>query len=323
MVALFRLIFLRAGHDRYRAQRGEVFSTLGKGFASVDGALRQKKSVFWQRMFYFFVFFSSQIFAWNANGHRLIAQMTYDQLTPQAKQVYHAYNRAVNVAFHQRKSFVEAAVWLDELYPNMLAPLRPMHYLDIPFSDSKRVLPQSNPINAVWAIRMALHRLQQSSASKLEKGMAFRILLHVVGDLHQPLHAATRVSGRYPLGDRGGNLVRLPREPVARTLHAYWDRGGGILIGRFHASDVKTMAKALEKRYPCTPFSGDPMQWALDSHTLAKNVVYAFLPAQSLPASYQTMAQNLTQQRMALASCRLATLLNNAVLQEAHDDQIG
>ena len=54
------------------------------------------------------------------------------------------------------------------------------------------------------------------------KSMAMRLLIHYVGDLHQPLHCSSRVNGQYPAGDRGGNSFRLPAADQ-KELHAFWD----------------------------------------------------------------------------------------------------
>ena len=52
---------------------------------------------------------------------------------------------------------------------------------------------------------------------------AMRLLLHYAGDIHQPLHATSRVNNDYPEGDRGGNSVPLPSIQGAKNLHSVWD----------------------------------------------------------------------------------------------------
>ena len=55
------------------------------------------------------------------------------------------------------------------------------------------------------------------------KSFALRMLIHYVGDVHQPLHAVAEVDSTYPSGDRGGNLETLPSVCGASNLHAMWD----------------------------------------------------------------------------------------------------
>lgn len=52
---------------------------------------------------------------------------------------------------------------------------------------------------------------------------AVRFLIHYTGDIHQPLHATSRVDHKFPKGDRGGNSVSLPSVSGAKNLHSVWD----------------------------------------------------------------------------------------------------
>jgi hypothetical protein len=52
---------------------------------------------------------------------------------------------------------------------------------------------------------------------------ATRLLIHYVGDVHQPLHCVSRVNKDYPAGDRGGNSFPLPTHYSDKELHAVWD----------------------------------------------------------------------------------------------------
>ena len=52
---------------------------------------------------------------------------------------------------------------------------------------------------------------------------AMRLLMHYTGDIHQPLHATSRVNKEYPAGDRGGNSFPFPSIDGAKNLHSVWD----------------------------------------------------------------------------------------------------
>ena len=257
------------------------------------------------------------VFAWNATGHRVIAQVAYHHLTPHAKQRFNAYNRLLNHKRHSRQhnlNFIEASVWLDKMrYSSDLSG--EMHYIDIPFSKEKNVvLPKIAHTNALTALTQAESTLKSEWSNAHKRAVAFRILLHVVGDLHQPLHAVTYVSSSYPKGDQGGNLIKLPVNPVADVLHAYWDKGAGVLQS-MNAKDIKQYAALLEARWPCQneikidDFDG----WAQASHQLAEKEAYACLKDDEhieLDAAYQRRAMMISESQLALAGCRLAALLN-------------
>lgn len=244
---------------------------------------------------------------WNATGHRLIAQIAYDQLSRHAKITFNHYNREVENGY-MSKNFVNSSIWLDTVRARTHA-YDAMHYIDIPFSTDETRLPALPAVNAVWAIERATKILLNPNATIPAKRIALRILVHVVGDIHQPLHAATRVSWQYPEGDRGGNLVVLHKNRVARNLHSYWDKGAGLFVGkrRYGQQWVKNKAKAIEQHWPCDMNIVDQnaMHWAQESNALAKQVVYA----SQVDDHYQRTAQRIVEQRIALAGCRLANTM--------------
>jgi hypothetical protein len=252
-------------------------------------------------------------YSWNALGHRLIAQIAYDNLSRQAKVKLNRDNRAVD-EFYQHQSFVNAATWLDSIRYRTHA-YDVMHFIDIPFSDDGSRLPKPPTDNAITAVNQALSRLRDPSVSQRKKGVALRILIHVVGDLHQPLHAATRIRFDSPMGDHGGNFVLLKKNKVARNLHSYWDKGAGLLVGKraYGNAWVSSHAKKLEARWPCKTLDvqQNPMHWAEESHALAVHTAYAIPRDGHLSSAYQRTAQAITEQRLAVAGCRLASLLRS------------
>ena len=262
-------------------------------------------------------------FSWNALGHRLITQIAYDNLTRHAKITFNAYNRAVEYD-KKPQSLVNASTWLDSIRSRTHA-YDAMHYIDIPFStDGSRLLDLPR-INAVQAVEKSKQVLLNPKASAYEKGIALRILVHVAGDIHQPLHAVTRVSWRYTEGDRGGNFVVLHKIPFAKNLHAYWDKGAGLLVGkrRYGNAWVKHRAAALEQRWPCEMASIDsnPMHWAEESHALAVKMAYALPYDNYIDYRYQRSASQIIEPRLALAGCRLAFMMNQ-IDQGLHNDSI-
>ena len=245
-------------------------------------------------------------YAWNALGHRLIAEIAYDELSPSAKTLFNRYNEALDRVYPPA-SWDDAAVWLDTLRYQDIAWFSSLHYIDQPFSIDDTPLPIVQDRNAVWAIASAMQVLRNKYAKPFDKGLALRILLHVVGDIHQPLHAATRVSREHPLGDRGGNLVLLKDRAVAHNLHAYWDRGAGLLRTkkRLSSSQIKDMAFDIHQRWPCTKESSKEDQWAAESYALAVAHVYR----RPINRTYQRRSEKISEQRIAQAGCRLGNLL--------------
>lgn len=261
----------------------------------------------------FCMLYLTQALAWNALGHKLIAEIAYQHLTPHARQAFNHYNHALDKIYPSR-TFVNAATWLDELRFRDVGWFTSIHYSDLPFSLDHSSLPPVPAINAVWGIEEATRVILSAKACNFDKGISLRVLIHVIGDIHQPMHAVTRVSKKYPEGDRAGNLVKLGKNPVAGNLHAYWDKGGGVLSAKatYSQAEISAMASGIEKHWPCrlSRIKPEPGNWAKESHDLAVEKAYQLHNGEIPDEAYQRAVQKITEKRLALAGCRLSALLN-------------
>jgi hypothetical protein len=148
-------------------------------------------------------------------------------------------------------------------------------------------------------------------------------VVHLVGDIHQPLHAADN-------GDHGGNLVPVALEGVhtrgRENLHRAWDNDLVQLV--LHTRnrqqpppDIDTLA-AEASNLAQQVGQGSPDSWARESNNLARNVAYHYagFACNSLPAgvvvldaAYLDDAELVVRERLLLAGARLAALLNRAL----------
>jgi hypothetical protein len=183
------------------------------------------------------------------------------------------------------------------------------HFIDTPFASGGTPLPAIPSPNLEE--RIALFRKVLASASPDElKSYDLSWLLHLVGDAHQPLHAATRVSSARPEGDAGGNLVKL--DCTKCELHFFWDD----LLGS--ASDLESVIKGagkLARAKAALAAKTDEREWIAESFREAQRIVYAppVGPGDgpfTLTEGYKKKALKLARQRVALAGERLANLLN-------------
>ncbi|CEG57031.1 S1/P1 nuclease [Legionella fallonii] len=263
----------------------------------------------------FFLAYNS--YAWNALGHQLVAQIAYDHLTPQAKKMCEDYNHYLD-SFSPSPNFVTASAWLDQIRRNDVHWFDNLHYIDIPFSNDQSKLPPLQEVNALWGIKQAILVLSSNKSSAFDKGISLRILTHLIGDIHQPLHTVTKVSKRLPKGDLGGNLYYLTSNSIGDNLHQYWDNGAGVLLGQSKKFQVRNKALQLEQKWSCELANAQkkPQQWIKESHQLAITQVYT-IPSHKVPSKrYQLKAQNITQKQILFAGCRLARVLNNIARQQ-------
>ena len=183
------------------------------------------------------------------------------------------------------------------------------HFIDTPFTTDGTALPSIPTPNAQERIRLFRTVLASTGADPL-KSYDLTWLLHLVGDVHQPLHASTRVSSTDPNGDSGGNLVKL--SCTSCELHAFWDD----LLGT--GNNLKTVVQAARKlpaAEAALAAKSDEKDWIAESFTESQQTVYAAPIAAgngpfTLTASYKKNAGKLAKARVELAGARLANLLN-------------
>ncbi len=115
-----------------------------------------------------------------------------------------------------------------------------------------------------------------------QRARALRYLLHLVGDIHQPLHGATRCTAAHPEGDRGGNDFKVKGEV---NLHSYWDGGVGMFahvlrpLSTEGRAIIKNRAAEIQHAFrksalgPATK-SQSRKTWRKESFEAAKSVAY-------------------------------------------------
>lgn len=272
--------------------------------------------------------------AWSAGGHMMVAQIAYERLNPRARDEVDkllAVPIEPAAAWNQARDFVNAAHWADDVKraPGF-EPTAALHFIDYPFSRDGSPLPadEPSPENVVKALADDVAILR-GDADETEKAKALRFVIHFAGDIHQPLHCATRVTQAHPDGDHGGNdfylITRNPQsgEKQKTKLHAYWDGGldtfpkWGANFSAPPLDAVKPAAAKLVAAYPAADpawTTGGPFAyeaWAQESSVLAQTFAYAGLTENQEPsAAYRTQALRTAEKRVAWAGYRLAELLN-------------
>lgn len=289
--------------------------------------------------------------AWNSIGHMSVAYAAYQKLSPAEKarvsvllQLNPNYKQwltyipsGASDADRDMYVFMMAATWPDEIKAmgshfvgtdtpprNELASLNDgytalkthkyWHFSNMPLGgDPANPAPLSVPTvtQKITAFRAAL---ASKEADDL-KSYDLVWLIHMVGDVHQPLHCATRVSAANPKGDEGGNLVVV--NGPAKELHAFWDGALGEGETKNFMNAVK-VGEALPAPDAALVNDDKEDDWAAESYALAKSDVYVDpvgpgLGPYAMSDTYTANMQKIAQQRVALAGARLGTLLKEAL----------
>jgi hypothetical protein len=253
--------------------------------------------------------------AWGAEGHRLVARIAEQALDQQARDRLHSLLGS--------ESLADASVWLDQEKQRLRHDWpgsERWHYDDWPVCETaphpERYCRQGQCASEAYT--RALRVLANRAAPRQDRLEALRVVVHVLEDIHQPLHAADH-------GDRGGNQIEVlfghRRRPI--SLHSLWD---GELVRRavtgIGENDFVSSAMRSEEARRKIDL-GDLATWMAESHRLARDYAYGRLPGfecdRASPArvtlsdSYVDGATIIVRDRLVLAGNRLAVVLAAAL----------
>src|SRR5215510_7012270 len=243
-----------------------------------------------------------------------------------------------SVADHGLMLFMQATRWADDIRSNDKQQHRALwHYINWPFKPEGQPASvqtrEPEPVNILTALVENERVVKNDNPER--KAIAVAWLLHLVGDIHQPLHTAQLFTVDYPQGDRGGNeiCVRVTQAGQPMNLHRFWD---GVITSSQNLTRLENEATALRnlhefQRCQLTELANTAFEsWVKESFEIATKFAYrnggrigipkggnkdctmvAAVPV--LPAGYVVSASRIADRRMILAGYRLADLLRHVV----------
>ncbi|MCB1828315.1 MAG: S1/P1 nuclease, partial [Coxiellaceae bacterium] len=262
------------------------------------------------------------------DGHRIVAEIAYDNLSPQAKKKVDELTYQADKTYTGRSRFLYISTWADRIRMQDDHRFDSYHYISLPISEHGAPTKSPDKRNVVWAIEKAKHVLADPTATFEEQQLYLKLLVHCVGDVHQPLHAANRFTFATPNGDYGGNRFMIySAHHQKMSLHCLWDGGLGMFSfydKRYpiHATKIRKVASNLERRYShvrfgLTEISKPTIAWAQESHALAQHFVYRAHENGAQGGDYIGRGQLICEQQLALAGYRLAHVLNAIYMGES------
>ncbi|HZX30936.1 MAG TPA: S1/P1 nuclease [Rhodocyclaceae bacterium] len=271
----------------------------------------------------------SPAWAWNAAGHRLVAAVAWRQMSPAARQQVAAllerhpdYPKWTAKAKEDPgyAAFLEASTWSDDIRKDPRfyddgretpAPVfagmpdtarhKSWHYVDVVGNERRGELDDQ--------LEHLLRRLRSRTVPAEERTYALPWVIHLVADIHQPLHVGSR-------DDEGGNRFEIenplnPRLPFT-NLHTWWDDLPGPPWLR--GERLEKAADALLAAYPKPPRQGGVSQWEKESRELSRDAAYPTSTGSLLPAitgEFQTESRATAERRLAEAGYRLGRALES------------
>jgi len=266
-----------------------------------------------------FLVIPSKALAWGSEGHRIIAHLAFERLTPSAKAqiaVLIAHSADQLTPSCPVASLEDAATWPDCIRPlhGRFEYLAADHYEDVPICGSApkaSYCPDGKCIVDETARAEVI--MKDPKRPPLDRLQALEEISHFIGDMHQPLHAADN-------HDRGGNDVRVQIQGHPSNLHHVWDTEAlENAVGADEAS-AEAALRPLVARVAATASRGGLDDWLAETHVIAVTYVYRKLaqppacgapaPSQAISQAYLDGAAPIIRTQLARASVRLAVVLN-------------
>jgi len=240
----------------------------------------------------------SQTFAWGEKAHRIIGALAWLKLSAQAQ-------RQVKELLPEESSdpdgpLAAVSMWADR-QSAVYREQAKWHFVAIPLSaaayDEKRDCADGN------CIVVALNKkkmILESGGPRNERAEALKYVVHLVGDVHQPLHCADN-------DNRGGNMVQVKFLGQISNLHKVWD------FDMIEASkmNVQQYVEELKDFKVSQGYWID--HWVNDSHAIAQKYVYAIPQDRELGNTYYRRNESILKQQLAQASEKLVQILEEAL----------
>lgn len=257
----------------------------------------------------FAVFAAAPAWAWGPLGHRVVAELAGQQLSPAARAEVERL-----LAPEHARTLVDVAIWADDLRDDpaqraLAERTRRLHYVNFRSADCVYLPPRDcrDGQCVVAAIGRYAALLADRSRPDAERREALKFVVHFVADVHQPLHAGYR-------DDKGGNDYQVRYGGQGTNLHAVWDS----LLLDSRGLRWRAYAAALDDDGPVSlpppspPLDDPPAQWAQESCRIVRDDgVYP--RGHAIGAAYVAAERPLAERRLREAGVRLAALLNRAL----------
>lgn len=234
--------------------------------------------------------------AWSQKGHDVTAFIAEKHLTPRTL--------AAVDSILDGKSMIYWANWLDNASHQMdHAYTRTWHYRNVDAGDTYESAPANPAGDAVTAIKAQIETLSDSTATPEQTALAMKILVHVMGDLHQPMHLGHAT-------DLGGNRIKLKFFDRDTNLHAIWDSS---LPESAHKWSYTEWQQQIDRATPAQEAeitAGTVDDWARQTLGIASAVYVYFRPGQKV--MYNDIARwgGTIEQQFLRGGLRLAHILN-------------
>jgi hypothetical protein len=240
-----------------------------------------------------------QSMAWGTNGHRICGQVADSYITPKARKAIQAILGNESIAITSNwADFIKSDPAYSYLYN--------WHFINLEkaytYPDLRVYLKADTAVDAYTKMNFLIAELKKPGTTKANKLLYLRMLIHIVEDVHQPLHTGH-------LSDKGGNDVKVQWFGKDSNLHSVWDSqliDFQQLSYTEYATMINHTTAAQRTKLQKAPIS----EWLYESDRIADKLYNDVKPNENLSYKYNFKYIGLLNDQMVKAGVRLAGVLN-------------
>jgi len=268
---------------------------------------------------------------WWQVGYSLTAQIAYNDLIANNPRALEVANDILSILkeFKSVNKFVEAAAWTDDIKPLGLEAWANWHFEGSPKTNEACSTVSASDHNLNWSINQCMRTLKtvpvksHTKQAMFAKSIMLRNLIHLIGDLHQPLHVSSSFDRQHSNGGQNGELFKVMFKDGIEDLHTLWDSVFSIQSKDFPKAPISSedalqlgaLTRGIESEYSRNSLEEalsirSVAKWVQTSHEIEANFVYRNIKEGAEPsAEYLAEGSALARRQIALAGYRLSDLI--------------
>ena len=234
--------------------------------------------------------------AWGPTGHRTTGKIAEKHLTKKAKRQINELLKGESLAF---VSTYGDEIKSDKKYNEFYT----WHYVNMPL-DSRYEDSENNPKgDLVTGINKCISIIKDDTSSLADKTFYLKMLVHLMGDLHQPMHIGRK-------DDKGGNTIQVQWFGKGTNLHRVWDEN---MIEQWKMSylELADNTEDLSNAQIKAIQEGTIIDWVHDTHKLSKIAYASVQIGENLRYRYSYDHFRTVRKQLQISGIRLAKLLND------------
>lgn len=235
-------------------------------------------------------------FFWGKNGHRATGKIAEKYLTKKTKKQINKILKGKSLAF--------VSTYADEIKSDKsFNKYYSWHYINMDLDETYEESKKNPKGDLVTGINECIRILKNRNSSIENKAFHLKLLVHFIGDLHQPMHIGRKE-------DKGGNTIQLQWFGKGTNLHRVWD-DNMIESYNMSYSDLAENADFLTKEQIESIKQGSVVDWVNDVHKLTKQVYNSVSVGENLRYRYSYLYFDIAREQIQKGGIRLAKVLNN------------